>query len=111
MNMKSVSGSQLSATKRSSDWTSATPLFSRYLETTRPSSERQTPSGSRPAASASAIAAEKWTLAISVADISAFPFAFVFHDGGGMQLIWLKRRQGLGGAALGFPAFAGTGSG
>jgi 3-oxoacyl-[acyl-carrier protein] reductase len=42
INMKSVPGSQLSATKRSSDWTSETSLFSRYLETTKPSSERQT---------------------------------------------------------------------
>jgi predicted MFS family arabinose efflux permease len=59
MNMKSVSGSQLSATKRSSDCTSATDRLSRYFATTRLSSARQTLSVPRPAPSASATAAEK----------------------------------------------------
>jgi 3-hydroxybutyryl-CoA dehydrogenase len=59
MKAKSVSGSQLSARKRNSDWTSATPRVSRYLLTTRPSRARQMLSVSCPEAAASAMAAAK----------------------------------------------------
>ena len=57
--MKSVSGSQFSATKRSSDCTSETVLLSRYFETTKPNNARQTLSASKLVASAAAIAASK----------------------------------------------------
>ena len=57
--MKSVSGSQFSAMKRSSAWMSGTDLVSRYFEITRLSKARQTASCPKPDVSASSTAAEK----------------------------------------------------
>src|SRR5262249_5397837 len=84
MNTKSVSGSQLSATKRSSDWTSGTSRVSRYLATTSESRLRQTLSLPRPAASASRTASAKWRLAISDADIG-FLVQWLFERGDLLQ--------------------------